>query len=528
MPQRIRKFRFHGWLFGILGFVFQQPSSGLQVRSYVQVQHDWFFGNPGAPFLNGAFLPDSTLFRGIGQPTGDEWFRHMALISPRHFVYATHYEVSTSWQLRFMGSDGQLRSYGISGTVPVKNDADENTDLMLGTLSTAVDPSTGVLPFPVLNLANENAYAGITLQVFGKAARSSMMPLGGFTTLVNDPGFDTTRFGYFDYLPTGSPSDCNYEGGDSGCPTFTLVNGQPALLGTNSGRDYFSGTDTYRNYFNFIPAYLTQLDALMEAEGYHIKRFHPDLTTVQSSIGAVNALRKLKSGTIQISAQNNGSASAHNVTATLTFSHPPTTVSGNGWFFENIDPTTWKCRRGGINPGAAEAIQATWSELPSSSTLQAQIVHLHDGASASTTTTSLPLLETFASWSEELIDPAPDADPDHDGIPNLIEYAFGGNGGESALTSADGHRLGLAVEKAGQTLIVHYPRRTNAAVLGISYIPEFSTTATSWSGALPSGTVVLADPFGPAWEGYEEACLVIPIGEGTTLVRMRITLDEDP
>ncbi|MCU0748337.1 MAG: hypothetical protein MUF13_02215 [Akkermansiaceae bacterium] len=236
----------------------------------------------------------------------------------------------------------------------------------------------------------------------------------------------------------------------------------------------------------------------------------------------------MKSGSIQISTQNNGSASAHNVTATLTFSHPPSAVSGSGWIFQNINPTTWNCRRGGISQGTAESIEATWSALPSSPALQAQIVHLHDGATASTTATSLPLLETYASWSDGLSDPDSDADPDQDGLSNLIEYAFGGNGEEASISTPDGHRLGLAAEQEAETLIVRYPRRTNATVLGISYTPEFTSTAASWTEVMPPGTTSSSAPYDPPWEGFEEATLEIPISEGTNLVRMRISLDEDP
>ena len=171
------------------------------IRGYQPSIHDWLVNNPGKPALNPSFTPTASLFRGIGSPSADpvEWFRHMALISPRHFVYATHYEINDGWQLQFLGSDGALHGYGIARHVTVFNNQGQPIDLMLGTLAKDVDPATGIKPFPVLNLSGETDYIGKPLVSFGKAGRGTTTSIHGFTTLVNDPGFDTTRFAYFDY-----------------------------------------------------------------------------------------------------------------------------------------------------------------------------------------------------------------------------------------------------------------------------------------------------------------------------------------
>jgi hypothetical protein len=500
-------------------------SSGLQVRDYVQLQHDWFFGNPGGPFLNGVFQPSSASFRAVGQPDDTvEWFRHMALISPRHFVYATHYTIPLPMQLRFLGTGDQLHSYPISSTVAVKNAQNQDTDLMLGTLATEVDPSTGVLPFPVLNLANEAAYTGLTLQVFGKAARSSTMPLAGFQTLVNIPDFDTTRFAYFDYPPSGQPNDCDYEGGDSGCPTFIMVAGQPALVGTASRQDSINGNS--RNSLSFIPAYLTQLDVAMEAEGYHVKRFYPATTTVTTSATGVGTLRRAKSGSVVLTAQNTGANDAHNVATTLTFSNAPTTVSGAGWICQATSPTVWKCRRGGITGSTSSTFNATWTALPMTSSMQVTIDRIYDGATSSSASTTLPLQETYTSWSNGLTDPAINADPDRDGFANLIEYSFGGSPTTSSVLSPDGRSLALKIQKVGSNLLVRYPRRTDAATRNLTYTPEVSTTLGGWASTHPSGSTLTAAAFTPASPGFEEVTLTIPISATQRFVRVKVGLTE--
>ncbi len=512
-------------------------SSALQIRNYVQLQHDWFFGNPSAPFLNGVFSPSSTLFRAIGQPNDSvEWFRHMALISPRHFVYAAHYPVSAINQFRFLGSDNLLHNYGNAGSVVVKNSLNQDTDLMLCTLSSDVDPATGVIPFPVANFANEAAYSGYTLQVFGSAAHTSVMPLKGFTTLSNDPGFDTTRFAYFDYIgATGGSNDCHYTGGDSGCPTFIMQNGQPVLVGTASAIDYLtpSGaisdpvTNDIRSYLTFIPAYLTQLDTLMEPLGYHVKRSNPAATSVSTSATASGALRRAKSGTVLLTAQNTGAAAAHNVTTQLTFSNAPTTVTGSGWICQASTATVWKCHRGGISNASSAALTATWSTLPITPSMQVTLLSSYDGATAASASTILQLQETFTSWSNGLTDPAPSADPDHDGFSNLLEYAFGGSPTTASLLTPDGRNLAVKIQKTGNNLLIRFPRRTDAAARGLTYTPEVSTTLSSgWSAVLPSGSTLTAASFSPIATGFEEATLTLPLSTPQRFIRVNISLSE--
>ena len=84
-------------------------------------------------------------------------------------------------------------------------------------------------------------------------------------------GFDTTQFAYFDYDPAGSnPADIKYEGGDSGSPSFVMVNGKPALVGNASSLDTVDGKE--RSSIALVPAYLTEFDAMMESSGYHLSR----------------------------------------------------------------------------------------------------------------------------------------------------------------------------------------------------------------------------------------------------------------
>ncbi len=53
-----------------------------------------------------------------------------------------------------------------------------------------------------------------------------------------------------------------------------MVHGKPALVGTNSGQDLLED-GTFRNYLNFIPAYVDRLDAMMASSGYRVRRVYP-------------------------------------------------------------------------------------------------------------------------------------------------------------------------------------------------------------------------------------------------------------
>jgi len=374
------------------------PAQALEVRDYSEALHNRLLHFPGAPVyqqtptVNPAFSPSAALFLGIGWPADPKnWTRQMALVSPRHFICATHYRLEPQWRIAFLGTDGVQHTYGIQSQTPVVNCHGQTTDLMLCTLTNEVPAATGIAPFPVLNLPGEADYGGKQMIVCGSFVRAGTMPLHGFTTLANDPGFDTTRFAYFDYnKTTGRTNDCNYQGGDSGAPAFIMVNGKPALIGTASGQDHLP-ENISRNYINFIPNYLPELDLLMETQGYHIKRFYPTATTVGNRIAASGTLRRMKPGNITLETRNTGAKMAHNLSLKLTFSTAPTTVTGRGWICEAVSPTVWNCRLGGLASSTQATLTANWNRLPDMETLQISADESHDGGTLETTNAILPI-----------------------------------------------------------------------------------------------------------------------------------------
>ncbi len=487
------------------------------------------------PALNSSFSLGAAKFLAVGYPDApNDWTRQMGLISPRHIIYATHYPLTASWKITFFGSDGLEHKYGLESQTPLINAQNQQTDMMLVTLSEPVT-APGVTPFRFFNLATEANYINKPLLACGSVTDSSTTILDGFTTLSNDPGFDTTRFAYFDYNRNNTQDTvhkCNVRPGDSGGPVFVMENNEPAIIGAFSSSDDLTPNDhkdgpAFRSYVSSIPAYATILDTMMEAKGYHLKRFYPDATTLTSNTTAAATLRQMKAGSVNIQASNTGSATAHNVAVKITFSQIPTSVAGSGWICEAASPLVWNCRRGGLNAASAGIITANWTSLPAAASMQVTSVRSYDGGSDLTFAQTLPLLQTYTSWIQDTSNIAKDADPDRDGITNLLEYAFGGSPTTPSPLATGGHKQLPQCSKSGNYFILKYPRRTDeAARLLTSTVQYASSPAGPWVGTMPAGTVVGSAPFSPVSTGFEQVTVTIPTSSGKLFVRVKEVLDE--
>lgn len=476
--------------------------------------------NPNFP------IPIASL-RGIGWPeqsTG-EWHRQMAMISPVHFVYANHYTVSNTWRLSFELADGTLLNRQILSTQTVKNAKGEDTDLLLGTLQEPVSQAaTGIAPFPVANLGADANYLGLRSWVFGKVAIAGRGTFSGFGTLSAD-GFSHNRFIYFDYKnASGAADDCYFESGDSGSPTFIVENGQPALVGTHSYEDSIAAG--HRSYDTFIPDQLPQLDALMEGQGYHVKRLHPAATALNLSAAPVAPLQTGQTGSVTLATANSGAADAHNLSLSLTFSRPPATLAGAGWICEQGSPSgTWLCRRGGMLQSGTAPLTATWTDPGEGGSITITGSLSRDGGTPVALTASLPVSSAsaasslYAAWAAPLAQQGTADDPDRDGIVNLLEYAFGGDPAAASTSATGGYPLLPYIKDA----TLQFARRTDATQRGLVYHLETSTDLTNWTETLPAGASTSEIPFTPAVGGFDEEIVTLPREPGRYF-RVRVEL----
>ena len=118
---------------------------------------------------------------------------------------------------------------------------------------------------------------------------------------------------------------------------------------------------------------------------------------------------------------------------------------------------------------------------------------------------------TFSDWASGLSDPTKNADPDRDGIPNLLEYFLGLNATSPSSTGMI-HTLGNG------TLTLDYPR--SKALNGSSGFVEWTTTFSTWSTANVTDSL-LSDQ-----GAYETRRATVPILPGETKKFLRLRVEE--
>lgn len=117
---------------------------------------------------------------------------------------------------------------------------------------------------------------------------------------------------------------------------------------------------------------------------------------------------------------------------------------------------------------------------------------------------------SFVDWSTGLSNPAPDADPDTDGIPNLLEY-FHGLSATAPSTSGMIHTLGNG------NLTMDYPR--SKALSGSSGRVEWTTNFSGWSTANVTDSLLSEN----ATHETRRATVPIAPGETKKFLRLRVT-----
>jgi hypothetical protein len=224
------------------------------------------------------------------------------MISPTYFVSASHYHPVTGDTVTFYTGNSfsstcytytvssvsyQTSAAGLGGSY-------SGSDLWLGQLTAPVAES--IAKYPVEVLPSNADYIGQTIWTYGYPYRVGKNTIDSISVLDGVYMPETTEVMYFDYDATGGQGadECYLEGGDSGGPAFTVVDGGLALLGTgfvNAG-DLGLGSTVYDGAPSgdaFVPYYVSQLNALMTG-GEHVMVVAPEPGTLLLLSVAIAAL----------------------------------------------------------------------------------------------------------------------------------------------------------------------------------------------------------------------------------------------
>lgn len=274
--------------------VFVRPChvSALDVTDYSPVVNDRFtsgFPTNPVPNTDPAFVGSGFDWSGVGWSTttyAASSYKGLALLSPRHFLTAQHYENGSDLTqgMTVRGKNGSLSTgtntgvanigYGIvltAGTVTAP-------DLAIGTLAAPITAASNVARYAALDRNNSSAsptyanYIGLNVLAYGRGAVTNGSPRSGTAVIVDAGTFtvDPTSSVVLT-LRSGTPS-VQLVGGDSGSPllvgwTNPAGGKELTVIGVNSA---VSGS---LNIMSFIavPGAMDAANAVMAPDGYALR-----------------------------------------------------------------------------------------------------------------------------------------------------------------------------------------------------------------------------------------------------------------
>ncbi len=235
----------------------------LTIVGYDSATNDRFgSGYPGNPVANASasFLGAGYDLSGVGWNPADTT-QSFAMISDQYFVYSNHSGPGTT--LDFYSSTlGAVVSYGVSATTYHFTYNGQTSDFAVGMLTSALNPADGIANYAVLDLPTVQNYAGLNVLIYGHGGSSprlgaNVVDAYGAYDFNDDAIADNYGVGYSYH--SNQPGDSMFEGGDSSSPTFAIVNGSLALIGTHSGTTTIGGIPY--SIDTFIPSYFDQMTA---------------------------------------------------------------------------------------------------------------------------------------------------------------------------------------------------------------------------------------------------------------------------
>ena len=225
----------------------------LMIRDYNAAQHYRFYDGSDKNFVGETYD-----FSGVGYSNAGHW---ATLVSSNYFISATHYHPVAGETVKFWATNdlaGPSYTYTVSGGSQIGS-----TDLWVGRFDSVVDSS--IARYPVAMLPSASDYIDLVLYNYGVDQRVGRNVLEILATEYVKPS--TGVVAWYDYDNNDSPSvggdETFLQVGDSGAPSFTVLNSELSLIGVHWAKyTYPEGSiDT------FVPEYFDNVNAVLKTGG---------------------------------------------------------------------------------------------------------------------------------------------------------------------------------------------------------------------------------------------------------------------
>jgi hypothetical protein len=235
-----------------------------------------------------AFIGASLDFSGVSSST--PW---VTMVSPQYFITAYHASAGLQSTVTFYeGNDASSGAHTYSvdtGFHVTTTYSGQPSDVYMGRLIAPIPAADHIAFYPVLSLPNFSNYVGMTIYNYGYPSRLGRNVISRIEPYAE--GNENQVGMFFNYDVPGLGEDETYLiGGDSGGPSFAIVNGQLALLGEHfstygtSGLIPFdggpppTGDGSWWSVDGFIPAYISQLNSALPTDQQITLVFEPATT----------------------------------------------------------------------------------------------------------------------------------------------------------------------------------------------------------------------------------------------------------
>ena len=235
------------------------------------------------------------------------------LISPQYVVVANHFIPNN---VSFRGSDGVVRSYGVTATrarltttftaTPGGPQMTQPSDVVLAKLSAPVDAA--IRPLAILTGDSIDQFTNLPIFAFGQSNQAGTNRIDEVFTTAFDGGggaIDSPTYvvGYdFDGPANGGTggtgdTEIGLFNGDSGNPAVATLGGELAFIGEHFGVDATDAPSADQNYTSsssFLALYEDQIQAVLSADNQPAARFVsvPEPAALSAALAAAALLAR--------------------------------------------------------------------------------------------------------------------------------------------------------------------------------------------------------------------------------------------